>query len=125
MDKFGLRIVQNPIADTANIRYGYNYTYTDSASVADQIYPSLAISTAITSAMPTDVPLPSSFLPVGWTPGSTYTANKAILGTNNPQFINAPIPLPAGAKLSDIVTVGSYNFNLKLTSPYIGKGFTG
>jgi len=71
------------------------------------------------------VPLPSSFLPVGWTPGSTYTANKAILGTNNPQFINAPIPLPAGAKLSDIVTVGSYNFNLKLTSPYIGKGFTG
>jgi len=123
--KFGLRIVQNPIADTANIRYGYNYTYTDSASVADQIYPSLAISTAITSAMPTDVPLPSSFLPVGWTPGSTYTANKAILGTNNPQFINAPIPLPAGAKLSDIVTVGSYNFNLKLTSPYIGKGFTG
>ncbi|RKR84584.1 hypothetical protein BDD43_4830 [Mucilaginibacter gracilis] len=122
--KFGLRIVQYPIADTANIRYGYNYSYADSASVANQIYPSQAISTAITSAMPTDVPLPSTFLPSGWMPGNTYTATPAIIGANNPQFINGPVPLPAGAKLRDIVTVGSYNFNLKLTSPYVGKGYT-
>jgi len=33
--------------------------------------------------------------------------------------------LPKGANLRDIVTVGTYNFNLKLTSPYIGKGFIG
>ncbi|WP_295653161.1 hypothetical protein [uncultured Mucilaginibacter sp.] len=122
--KFGLRIVQNPIADTANIRYGYNYTYTDSASVANQIYPSLSVSTAITAAQPTDVPLPSTFLPAGWAPGQTYTANTVILGTNNPQFINGPVPLPTGANLRDIVTVGSYNFNLKSTSTYIGKGYT-
>lgn len=123
--KFGLRIVQNPIADTANIRYGYNYTYADSAAVADQIYPSLAISTAITSAMPTDMPLPSAFLPAGWLPGSAYKANTAILGTNNPQFINGPVPMPAGARLRDIATVGTFNFNLKLSSPYIGKGYNG
>ncbi len=123
--KFGLRIVQNPIADTANIRYGYNYSYADSLSVASQFYPSLAVSTAITVPQATDMPAYASFLPAGWKVGDTYTANPAVLGTNNPQFISAPIPMPAGAKLSDIVTVGTYNFNLKLTSPYIGKGYTG
>jgi len=123
--KFGLRVVQNPIADTANLRYGYNYTYADSLTVASQIYPSLSVSTAITVPQATDVPAFSSFLPTGWKVGDVYTANPAVLKTNDPQFINAPIPLPAGANLRDIVTVGSYNFNLKLTSPYIGKGFTG
>ena len=123
--KFGLRVVQNPIADTANLKYGYNFTYTDSASVANQIYPSLSVSSAITKAMPTDIPLPSSFLPAGWKPGDVYTANTVILGANNPQFINGPVPLPAGAKLKDIATVGNYNFALKLTSPCVGKGFTG
>lgn len=123
--KFGLRVVQNPIADTANLKYGYNFTYTDSASVANQIYPSLSVSTAITKAQPTDIPAPSSFLPEGWKPGDVYTANTIILGANNPQFINGPVPLPAGAKLRDIATVGNYNFALKLTSPCVGKGFTG
>ncbi|MES2376511.1 MAG: hypothetical protein V4553_08025 [Bacteroidota bacterium] len=123
--KFGLRIVQNPIADTANIKYGYNYTYADSASVANQIYPSLSVSTAITKSQITDIPAPSTFLPAGWKAGDVYTANVAILGANNPQFINAPVPLPAGYKLRDIATVGTYNFALKLTSPCVGKGFTG
>jgi len=123
--KFGLRIVQNPIADTANIKYGYNFTYADVSSVADQIYPSLSVSTAITKSQPTDIPSPSSFLPSGWKPGDVYTANTAILGANNPQFINGPVPLPAGANLQDIATVGTFNFALKLTSPCIGKGFTG
>jgi hypothetical protein len=123
--KFGLRVVQNPIADTANLKYGYNFTYADSASVANQIYPSLKISVAITKAQPTDIPAPSTFLPTGWKPGDTYVANTVIIGANNPQFINAPVPLPAGVKLQDISTVGTYNFALKLTSPCVGKGFTG
>lgn len=123
--KFGLRVVQNPIADTANLKYGYNFTYADSASVANQIYPSLSVSTAITKAQPTDIPSPSSFLPSGWKPGDVYTANPVILKANDPQFINGPVPLPAGAALRDIATVGNYNFALKLTSPCVGKGFTG
>jgi len=123
--KYGLRIVQNPIADTANLRYGYTFNYADSTSVANQFYPSLAVSTAISQAQPTDMPVPSTFLPAGWKPGDVYAANPAVIGTNNPQFINGPVPLPAGVKLSQIVTVGTYNFNLKLTSPYVGKGFTG
>ncbi len=121
--KFGLRVVQNPIADTANLKYGYNYTYADSASVANQIYPSLSISTAISKAPATDIPLPSSFLPSNWKPGDVYTANPAILSANNPQFINGPAPLPAGLRLRDINTIGNYNFALKLSSPCVGKGY--
>lgn len=123
--KFGLRVVQNPIADTANLRYGYNYTYTDSQSVANNIYPTLAISVCISNAPSSDFPSPSSFLPSNWTPGATYTANPAILGANNPQFINGPCPLPPGKNLRDISFVGSYDFRLKPTSPCVGKGFIG
>jgi hypothetical protein len=123
--KFGLRVVQNPIADTANLRYGYNYTYADSQSVANNIYPSMAVSVCISQALPTDIPSPSGFLPAGWKPGDTYTAPASILGANNPQFINGPVPMPAGLRLADISTVGSYNFRLKTTSPCANKGYTG
>lgn len=122
--KFGLRVVQNPIADTANLRYGYNWTYADSPSVANNIYPSMAISVCITRAVSTDIPLPSSFLPAGWNPGDTYTAPASVLGTNNPQFISGPIPMPQGLTLRDISTVGTYNFRLKTTSPCANKGYT-
>ena len=123
--KFGLRIVQNPIADTANIRYGYNLNYGDSLSVINQFIPSLAISTAITSPQSTNIPSDFTYLPSGWKLGDTYTAPASFVGANNPQFINGPVPLPAGYNLQDIVVVGSYNFGLKPTSPCIGAGFTG
>ena len=123
--KFGLRVVQNPIADTANLRYGYNFTYTDSISVANNIYPTSAISVCISNAPVTDIPTPSSFLPVGWTPGATYSSNTSILGANNPQFVNGPCPMPAGLKLRDISFVVKYDFHLKTTSPCIGIGYIG
>jgi hypothetical protein len=123
--KFGLRVVNNPIADTANIRYGYNYYYADSLSVASQFIPSLTVSTAISKAIETDIPKPSTYLPAGWVIGQAYTANTAVVGANNPQFINAPVPLPAGLLLRDIAVVGNYNFALKPNSPCIGAGFTG
>lgn len=123
--KFGLRVVNNPIADTANLRYGYNWYYADSVSVASQFIPSLSVSTAISQPQETDIPKPSTYLPSGWTVGSVYTAPSAIVGANNPQFINAPVPLPTGLQLRDISVVGNYNFALKPTSPCIGAGFTG
>ena len=123
--KFGLRIVGTPIADTANIRYGYNFYYADSVSVASQFIPSLSVSTAISQPMETDIPKPSTYLPVGWTVGAVYTAPASLSGANNPQFINAPVPLPAGLQLKDIAVVGNYNFALKPNSPCIGAGFTG
>lgn len=122
--KFGLRIVQNPIADTANIRYGYNWYYGDSTSVCSQFIPSLSVSTAISLPQETDVPKPSTYLPAGWKVGDVYTAPASLNGANNPQFINAPIPLPAGLQLRDVVVVGNYNFALKPTSPCIGIGYT-
>ena len=123
--KFGLRIVQNPIADTANIRYGYNWYYADSISVASQFIPSLSVSTCISQPQETDIPKPSTYLPTGWKVGDVYTAPSTVLGINNPQFINGPVPMPAGLKLADISVVGSYNFALKPTSPCIGAGFIG
>ncbi len=123
--KFGLRIVNNPIADTANIRYGYNWYYADSVTVASQFIPSLSVSTCISQPKETDVPKPSTYLPVGWTVGAVYTAPTSVVGANNPQFVNGPVPLPAGLKLADISTVGSYNFVLKPTSPCINAGFIG
>jgi hypothetical protein len=123
--KFGLRVVQNPIADTANLRYGYNWYYADSVSVASQFIPSLSVSTCISQPQETDIPKPSTYLPAGWHVGDVYTAPSSLVGINNPQFINGPVPLPTGLKLADVSVVGSYNFALKPTSPCIGAGFTG
>jgi hypothetical protein len=123
--KFGLRVVQNPIADTAHLRYGYNFYYGDSTSVCSQFIPSLAISTAISQPQTTDFPNPFTYLPSGWKTGDTYTAPASMNGANNPLFINGPVPLPAGYNLRDVNTVGSYNFGLKLNSPCIGVGYTG
>jgi hypothetical protein len=123
--KFGLRIVATPIADTANIKYGYNWYYADSLNVASQFIPSLSVSTAISQPKETDVPKPSTYLPAGWKIGDVYTAPSSLLGQNNPQFINGPVPMPSGLKLADISIVGTYNFALKPTSPCINAGFTG
>jgi hypothetical protein len=125
--KFGLRIVQNPIADTANIRYGYNLNYGDSLSVINQFIPSLSISTAISAPQSTNIPNDFAYLREGWKLGDTaaYSSPATLIGANNPQFINGPVPLPSGYNLRDIAVVGSYNFGLKPTSPCIGAGFTG
>ena len=123
--KFGLRVVNTPIADTTNLKYGYNFYYADSLSVASQFIPSKSVSTAISQPQETDMPRPSTYLPAGWMVGDAYTAPAKIIGANNPQFINGPVPLPAGLKLADISTAGNYNFALKASSPCIGAGYTG
>lgn len=127
--KFGLRVVAGPIADTANLRYGYNFYYADSVSVASQFITGLGVSNAISQPQETDIPKASSYLPANFKVGdpilSLYTAPASVVGANNPQFINAPVPLPAGLQLRDIAVVGTYNFALKPNSPCIGAGFTG
>jgi len=127
--KFGLRVVAGPIADTANLRYGYNFYYADSVSEASQFIPGMGVSNSISKPIETDLPKPSTYLPANFKVGdailSLYTAPASLLGANNPQFINAPVPLPAGLMLRDIAVVGTYNFALKSNSPCIGVGFTG
>ena len=125
--KFGPRVVQSPLADTAHIRYGYNFQYGDSLSVVKQFVPNLNLSTAITAPQPTDIPNLLPLLPSGWKIGDSLSNAivAPLMGTNNPMFVNGPVPMPAGANLQDIAVVGSYSFRLKAASPCIGKGFTG
>jgi hypothetical protein len=124
--KFGLRIVGSAnysgnvlvIADTANIKYGYNYSYVDSLSIANQIYPV----PFLTKPQSTDIPAPT-YLPTGYKLGDVFDG-ASVVGKNNPQFVNFPLPQKT-TLLRDITTQGSWNFRLTTGSPAIGKGFTG
>ncbi|MDR3679235.1 MAG: hypothetical protein P4L41_04650 [Flavipsychrobacter sp.] len=115
--KFGFRIVGNPAADTSRCHYGYNYSYGDADSIVNQFYPVGYISLPVT----TNIPNPSTFLPSSYVLGATYTAH-ALVGANNPQFVNYPLPCPSGAVI-DYAT--GYDFHLASGSPAIGKGYTG
>ena len=126
--KYGPRVVGSGnylgnvlvIADTAHLRYGNSLNYVDSVALANEIYPTAFL----TKPQASDVPVPSSFLPAGYHVGQVYAAPASLLRTNNPQFVNFPLPAPV-RRLADINTVGTYNFRLSSNSPAIGKGNTG
>ena len=107
------------VADTANIKYGYNYNYVDSLKFANQIYPVLFT----TKPQTTDIPAPSTFLPAGYKLGQAYDGS-AVVGKNNPLFVNFPLPYTASKKVADVSFQGTWNFRLQSTSPAIGKGTT-
>ncbi|MEN9729740.1 MAG: hypothetical protein RLZ91_857 [Bacteroidota bacterium] len=106
------------VADTTNIKYSNNFNYVDSLKIANEVYPT----GFATKPQTTDIPAPSSFLPAGYKPGAVYDGS-AIVGKNNPLFVNFPLPMTAN-RLADISFVGSYNFRLQPTSPALGKGTT-
>lgn len=107
------------VADTANIKYGYNYNYVDSLKMANQIYPV----GFTTKPQPTDLPKPTDFLPTGYKPGQAYNGS-AVVQKNNPLFVNFPLPYTATKKVADASFVGTFNFRLQPTSPALGKGTT-
>lgn len=116
----GLRIVISPLADTANIRYGYNYNYGDSQNVMNWIYPPADL----TVPQNTDIPY---FIPTGFVKGQAmpvYTAPSNLVGANKPMFKNFNLP-SAVNHLIDIQAVGNFDFHLQTNSPAIGKGYTG
>jgi hypothetical protein len=125
--KFGLRIVGSAnysgnvlvIADTANIKYGYNFNYVDSLSIANQIYPT----PFLTKPQSTDIPNPATFLPATYKLGDVYDGSS-VVGKNNPNFVNFPLPQKT-TFLRDITTQGTWNFRLTAGSPAAGKGFQG
>lgn len=118
--KYGARVVTSPPADTTNLNYGNNFNYGDSLVVTNQFYPT----TYITKPKTTDIPNPGTFLPANYKLGDVYDG-AALIGKNNPKFINGPAPLPAGATLKGIAVAGTYNFGLGTGSPCIGTGYTG
>jgi hypothetical protein len=122
----GYRVVNNPVADTTNLTYGYNYQYADSLDVADQFF---TFGPVCTIPQPTDLPLPSTYLPAGWmyeAPSqNSYNGSQAIQKLN-PEFVNFPLPANNhGYYPWQNNTVGSSDFHLQPTSPLIGKGYTG
>lgn len=108
--KFGLSVLGGgnptvPAADTINISYGNTYNYGDNAAITTQ------------------------FLPVGFTtkqmPADINGGNKTTPGSQNPAFLNYPLPLAASTDFNNASYVGIFNFRLTAASPAVGKGFQG
>ena len=131
-DRVGLRVVGTGtylgnalvVADTAHLYYGNNYNYGDSLVITDQLYPP----GLLTKPEPTDIPSPSSFLPVGYAIGDNYDGTS-IVGVGNPKFVNYPLPINltaagAYATLDRLAYVTGFDFHLQSGSPAIGKGNT-
>src|ERR1700722_6821111 len=120
----GYRVVNDPIADTANLTYGNDYQWADSLVIADQFF---TFGGVCTKPMPTDIPNPSLYLPVDFPytnpPENAYNG-QPVVQYDNPLFVNYPLPVPGNLPLFSITAVGSYNFRLQPTSPLIGKGNT-
>ena len=117
----GLRILENPAADTNNCHYGYNLSYGDSLSIVNMFYPP----THISKPNDHDIPNPASFYPGypnSYTLGQVYNA-PSLVGQNNPKFVNFPLPVTGVLTLYNFV--GNYDFHISAGSPAIGKGYTG
>jgi len=106
---FGLSVLggggATPLADTANIKYGYTYNYGDNVTITQQF-------------------LPAGFITAIKT-GDTNAGNATIPGANNPLFVKYPLPLASNTNFSNLNFAGNYNFRLQSNSPAIGKAFTG
>jgi len=119
--RIGPRIVNNPLADTANCFMGNNYNYCDSVAQADQIFPVGYITKANANIVPTAAACGYVFNAAG---AAAYDASS-VVGKNNPMFVNFPLPEVGISHLYDISYVGSFNFKLQAGSPALGKGYTG
>ena len=115
--------------DTAYLyqgNYGYNYYWADSLSVANEFIP--YSSGSILKPVATDIPNPFTYLPTNYVylPDAAYDGSSVVqLAGTNPLFTNYPLPVTGGYYLGDINAVGNFNFHLQLSSPCIGKGYTG
>ena len=71
-----------------------------------------------------DIPNPATFypgFPGSYTLGQVYNA-PVLVGQNNPNFVNFPLPISGDISLYNFV--GDYDFHLASNSPAIGAGFT-
>jgi hypothetical protein len=121
--RVGYRVVNNPVADTANLTYGNNYQWADSLVIANQFF---TFGGVCTKPMPTDIPSPSLYLPANFyypDPQAGVYDGTPVVQYENPLFVNYPLPV-VGQPLFAYTAVGSFNFRLSPNSPLIGKGNT-
>jgi len=121
--RVGYRVVNNPIADTANLYYGNNYQWADSLVIANQFF---TFGGVCTKPEPTDIPNPATYLPANFfyqNPSANAYDGTSVVQKFNPQFVNYPLPV-VGLPLFSITTIGNYNFHLQQSSALIGKGNT-
>jgi len=116
--KKGLRVVGGAsAADTLNVGNGNNLYYGDSAVVCNYFYPV----GDVTHPQTTDIPTPSTYLPVGYLLGQAYTPSINIVSVNSGLF--KTFPLPNYAYQNYNYTAG-FDFHLATSSPAIAKGNT-
>lgn len=122
----GYRVVSSPAADTTNLTYGNNYQWGDDTTITNQFF---TFGPVLTIPQLTDLPLPSSYLPVNFNHDSvTHYNGTAAVQKLNPMFVNYPLPNEASHQAASFVSSiesnsnGVYNFHLQAGSPLIGKG---
>ena len=122
--RVGLRIVNNPVADTTNCHYGNNFAYSDSAAVCNQFYPVGYLTHDYAYYVPSAKQVDSLGYVYSGTNGSSAYNGAFFAMKNNPQFKNFPLPETGIQALANIAYVGSYDFHLAANSPCIGHGYT-
>lgn len=127
--KYGFRVMGPtpnaaaiPAADVANLAYGNNYAYGDSASVCNQFYPVGYITNPSAYVVPT--PASTNYVLNAGANGSAAYNASALAGANNPLFVGFTLPEAGISHLSDINYVGNFNFRLQAASPALAKGKT-
>jgi hypothetical protein len=120
--KVGYRVVNNPAADTLNLVYGNDYQWGDDTTVTNQFF---TYGPVCTKPQTTDIPLPSSYLPVGFDYANAIQYNgTAAVQQQNPMFVHYTLPNEAAHQAATLVTAlqPGDNFHLQSASPLIGKG---
>ena len=134
---FGVRIAGGPggakvyLADTLQntsgyilkTAVGYNYYYGDNAAIVNQFVPTSVEQAVVTHPQATGVPNMAALLGSAYTFGFIYDLSATLVGANNPQFRNFPLPEATNAWVTQC-SVDSYDFHLASNSPAIGKGTT-
>lgn len=125
--KVGLRIVSNPIADTAHLWYSNNFIYGDSLNVTEEFYPNPLYITK-TDCYIAPIPTESGYV---YNPNGSGTPNVAdatnLIGANPVNFVGFPTPenfnLPLSA-IDNYEAPNNFNFKLQSNSPCVGTGTT-
>lgn len=131
----GFRLLENPLADTANTAYGYQYYYGSVDTIVHMFYPNKNNVGGVEVPKPGDVA------------GTAKANDPKFVGYNVEQFpasifatfpasYTSQLPYPAvnlmrsmdengNSRFADVTTSFKSDFHLQPASPCVGKAFTG